>query len=130
MIVVDASAAVEFLLNSRLGQQVAQQLLDNSSSVCAPYLLQNEVISVLRGQVLGRVISSERAQLALDTFVDFPITYFPALPFYNQIWARRDQVSAYDGAYVALAQSLGCQLVTCDRRLAKAVPELSILVNV
>lgn len=129
MIVLDASAAVEFLLNSPRGYLVGQRLLANPSSVCAPYLLQNEVVSVLRGQVLGRVISSERAKLALDTFADLPITYFPTVPFYDQIWQWRDQVSTYDGAYVALAQVLECRVVTCDRRLAKAVPELSEFVG-
>ncbi|GAB2485039.1 PIN domain-containing protein [Luteococcus sediminum] len=114
MIVLDASAMVEALV----GFAPSDKLLDLlEEDIHAPHLLDVEVTSVLRGLELGRALTRERGQRALDDYWSFAIERHELEPLSMTIWGLRHQFTSYDAAYVALAEALGCPLVTCDRKL-------------
>lgn len=121
--VLDASCVIEFLLNTAPGGRLAARLADDRESVCVPHLIDIEIVQVLRRYVLHGGLSLERATLALSHWRDLDVERYPHEPFLEQIWALRDNVSAYDAVYVSLAQTLSTVLVTGDRRLAR-VPGL------
>ncbi|MCX2930930.1 type II toxin-antitoxin system VapC family toxin [Mycobacterium sp. CVI_P3] len=115
MIVIDASAAVSALLNE--GQ--ARRLLA-VESVHAPHLVDAEVVSVLRRQVLAGLLASDHARRALTVWTGLGLTRYAAAPLLARIWELRSAVTAYDAMYVALAENLDCALVTADARLSGA----------
>lgn len=115
MIVLDASAAVSALLND--GD--ARRLLA-SESLHAPHLIDVEVLSALRRQTLAGELSDDDAKELLDVWRRLGVTRYTAGPLLPRAWALRDSVTAYDATYVALAEHLGCALVTADARLAGA----------
>lgn len=121
--VLDASCAIEFLLNTVPGSRIAERLADDREAVCVPHLIDIEIVQILRRYVLRGVLSSDRATLALSHWRDLDVERYPHEPFLEQVWALRANVSAYDAVYVALAQALSTVLVTGDRRLAR-VPGL------
>lgn len=118
MWVVDASAAAELLLGTAQGRTAAATIGDED--IYAPQLLAAEVLSVMRGMVRGGHITPARAEAALRDLDDLGIIWVDMPPLVGAAWALRDSASAYDAMYVALAERLGCMLLTCDRRLAKA----------
>lgn len=120
MIVLDASATVELLLGTRLGGVVAERLLADGGPAHAPHLLDVEVASAMRRGVARGVVAETRAAQALEDLADLAVARYPHLPFLTRIWALRSRLSAYDAAYVALAEELGALLVTRDARLARA----------
>ena len=120
MIVIDASAAIEWLLNSSAGRRVRDVLLSDDV-LAAPHLIDIEIVQVLRRYVRRREITPERGRLALRDLSDVQLNRFPHLPMVERIWEQRDRLSAYDAAYVSLAEALDATLLTCDRRLASAV---------
>lgn len=120
MIVVDASAAVEMIVRGPASQRVADRVLDAGVALHAPYLLDLEVTQVLRRYLRGREITSRRAGYGLDWFLDLPINRHPHSPFIPRVWQLRGNLTAYDAAYISLAEALGAQLVTLDQRLARS----------
>ncbi|WP_109473714.1 type II toxin-antitoxin system VapC family toxin [Ornithinimicrobium cavernae] len=115
MIVIDASAMVEALV----GREVDEELLDAlGSEVAAPHLLDVEVLSVLRGLELGRKLARERADAARIDHFDLHILRHDTAPLAERIWELRHQHTAYDAAYLALAEALNAPLHTCDAKLA------------
>lgn len=119
MIVVDCTAVIDALTvapdSGPLRERLAQEELH------APALLDYEVVSGLRGLVRGGHLSELRALEALDDFEDLPVQRWQgAGGLRRRVFQLRHNLSAYDGAYVALAESLDCTLVTRDRRLARA----------
>jgi len=120
VIVIDASAAIEWLLNSSAGRRVRDVLLSDDV-LAAPHLIDIEIVQVLRRYVRRREITPERGRLALRDLSDVQLNRFPHLPMVERIWEQRDRFSAYDAAYVSLAEALDATLLTCDRRLASAV---------
>lgn len=88
----------------------------------APQLLVPEVISTLRGWVLGRRLDPGRAVGALDDFRALDITLMPMMPLIDDVWRLRDNITAYDAMYAALARSLGVPLLTLDARLVASLP--------
>ena len=120
MIVVDASVVIEVLLQTDVGRSITGTLLDGRDTLHAPHLLDVEVVQVLRRFVLRREVYEARAREAIDTLRVFPITRYPHEPLLGRIWALRENLTAYDAAYVALAEGLRSPLVTRDRRLASA----------
>lgn len=86
----------------------------------APHLIDLEVAQVLRRYVRSSVISAERGAEALTDMVDFPLTRYPHVILLPRVWQMRHGLTAYDAAYLALAEALGAPLVTRDRALAKA----------
>ncbi len=115
MIVLDASAGVLALLND--GD--ARPLLA-TRTVAVPHLADSEVASALRAQVLRGQISAEDARAALGRWAQLGLRRFAAVGLLARIWELRDNLTAYDATYVALAEALGCELVTADARLAQA----------
>jgi predicted nucleic acid-binding protein len=120
LIAVDASALLEVLLRTPRGESIEARLLSRGDSLHAPHLVDVEVAQVLRRYVLSGAISAERGREALADLAGFPIARYPHDVFLSRIWALRNNVTAYDAAYLALAEALPAPLVTCDRRLAAA----------
>ena len=120
MIVLDASAAVEILLQSKVGASLAVRLLSPESSLHAPYLLDIEVAQVLRRFVLRGEVQPVRAQQALKVLANFPIERYSHETLLPRIWALRQNLTAYDAAYVALTEMLGATLLTRDGRISRA----------
>lgn len=120
MIVVDASALLEVLLNTPAGTLVARRLFAEDETLHAPHLLDVEVAQVLRRYALAGDLDPDRGLQALEDLADFPLTRYPHDLFLPRIWELRHNVTAYDAAYIALAETLAAPLVTRDARLATA----------
>ena len=88
--------------------------------IAGPDLLRVEVASVLRRHTRAGHLTPEQADAALDDLVDFPITVLPTAPLLRRVWELRQNLTIYDGCYVALAEAVDSTLVTADRRLANA----------
>lgn len=123
MIVLDASAVIEVLLQTDDGIAVADRILAPNETLHAPHLIDIEVAQVLRRFVLRGEVKAERAQQALEMMAEFPLTRYDHEPLLGRIWELRENLTAYDAAYVALAEGLDATLVTRDRTLA-VVPVL------
>ncbi len=120
MIVLDASAAVDWLLQTSAGRQIEERIYARNESLHAPHLLDLEVAQVLRRLVRETVISALRAEEAIQDLMDLRVTRYPHFVFLSRIWQLRHNLSAYDAAYVVLAEKLSATLVTRDARLASA----------
>ena len=129
MIVVDASALLEVLLGTATGARLEDRLLSQGESLHAPHLLDVEVAQVLRRYAAAGELTPERGLEALMDLADFPVYRYPHDALLPRIWELRHNVTAYDAAYLALAESLAAPLVTCDARLRSA-PQHSALVEV
>lgn len=116
--VTDASAVLELLLGTTAALDIQRRLLDSAESLHAPHLLDLEVAQVLRRYVMIGDLTPQRATQALADLADLPILRYPHDLFLPRIWALRHNVTAYDAAYLALAESLPAPLITCDARLA------------
>lgn len=122
--VCDASALVELLLATRAGEAV-DRVLRERTTVDAPALFDVEVCAAARSRVARGMLTPSRADELLSDLADLPVVPWPHGPLLRRAWALRENVSAYDAVYVALAEALEAQLVTADRRLAKAVVVVS-----
>lgn len=120
MIVVDASALLEVLLNTEAAARVTERVFRPGETLHAPHLLDLEVAQVLRRYAAARAMSEERGRQALDDLADLPMDRYPHTLFLERIWELRHGLSAYDAAYVALAEALAAPLVTRDQALARA----------
>ncbi len=124
--VVDASVAAEYLLRTHLGLKIAGTLQE--AQLIAPELLDVEVLSVLRRALLGKKLSEERARLALEDLLIWPIQRIPHSPLLREAWQHRHTVSAYGSMYVATAHTYNVTLLTADGPLSRA-PSLGIVVQ-
>lgn len=114
MIVLDASAMVEALI----GREASDELLDAlGGDVHAPHLLDVEVLSVLRGLVLGGKLDAAAAEEARRDHFAFAVSRYEVEPLADRIWQLRHQYTSYDAAYLALAEALEAPLYTCDAKL-------------
>jgi predicted nucleic acid-binding protein len=120
VIVVDASAVVELLLRTPDAARVEAAVLSRGEALHAPHLLDLEVPQVLRRYAARGDISEARGAISLEILARMPIRRHAHTPLLDRIWALRAHVTAYDGAYVALAERLGATLVTRDARLGRA----------
>ncbi len=120
MIVVDASALLEVLLRTSAAEAVEDQLFAPGQTLHAPHLLDVEVAQVIRRYAANGEIDGERGRLALADLADLPLRRYPHDFLLPRIWELRDNLTAYDAAYVALAEALDAPLLTRDRRLAAA----------
>jgi predicted nucleic acid-binding protein len=120
VIVVDASAVLEVLLRTPAASSVEERLFAPGETLHAPHLIDLEVAQVLRRYAAAGEIAPERGRIALADFVDFPINRYPHTILLPRIWELRDGLTAYDAAYVTLAEALDAPLLTRDRKLAGA----------
>lgn len=124
MIVVDASAALNALLSSgeartRLGRE----------QMAVPHLADSEICNSLRRMVRHGVISVHQAEQVLDKWARLGLHRFQVVSLLGRIWELRDNLSAYEATYVALAEALDCPLLTADSHLA-AAPGLGCAITV
>ncbi len=115
MIVVDASAAVLGLLNDGDARRLMAE-----EALAAPHLIDSEVAHALRGQVARQRIDEQVGTGALHRWAQLGVSRFAAVGLLARVWELRDNVSAYDATYIALAEQLECHLVTADSRLSRA----------
>ena len=120
MIVLDTSAAVEWLLRTSTGLKIEKRIYSRVETLHSPHILDLEFAQVMRRLVREGTISERRADEGIHDLLDLRVARYPHFTFLPRIWQHRHNLSAYDGAYVALAEGLGAPLVTCDRRLAAA----------
>lgn len=120
MIVLDASAVVEWLLRLRRARQVEERLSRLDESLHAPHVIDVEVAQVVRRLAGIGAVSPSRGRQALEDLADLDLVRHPHDVLLPAIWRLRDNMSAYDGAYVALAEALDAPLLTLDARLAAA----------
>ncbi len=119
MIVVDSAAVVDALTGVAGTDDLRAYLAAND--LHAPSLLDVETVSALRGLTLAGKLSPARSQDLLTDFDDLPIQRWPfADALRRRAFQLRDNVTAYDAAYVALAEALDCPLLTRDARLARS----------
>lgn len=121
MIVLDASAAIDWLLQTPAGKRIESRIFSRGESLHAPHLLDLEVAQVLRRLAREEIITVHRAEEAVRDLLDLRIRRYPHFVFLSRIWQLRNNLSAYDAAYIALAEELNATLITRDRRLASAV---------
>jgi predicted nucleic acid-binding protein len=120
VIVVDASALVEALLRMPSADAVSARLFAPRETLHAPHLLDVEIAQVVRRYAAAGEIDSARGRAALADLADLRLSRYPHGLLLPRIWNLRHNLSAYDAAYVALAEALDAPLVTRDRRLAAA----------
>ncbi|MEP6832470.1 MAG: type II toxin-antitoxin system VapC family toxin [Gemmatimonas sp.] len=120
MIVTDASIIVDVLLRMPGAETLDARLFDGNQSLHAPHLIDVEVAHVLRRYALRGEITDARGKSALALLQRFPLTRHPHEPLLNRMWALRQNVTAYDAAYVALAEGLSATLYTRDAALASS----------
>lgn len=119
MIVVDCSAVVDALIGGRQVGELVELLSDED--LHAPELLGYEVVAAARGLVMGGRLAVSRAEDLLADFAELPIEHWSAeASLRRRAFELRHNLSAYDAAYVSLAEALRCPLVTRDRRLARS----------
>ncbi len=99
---------------------IEARLFSLGESLHAPQLIDIEVTQVLRRYTLAGALTPQRSQEALDDLLDFPIERYPHAPFIQRVWELRNNLTAYDAVYVALAEGLKAPLLTRDARLATA----------
>ncbi len=117
MIVLDASALLELLLVTDKGGEVAERIAAPEETLHAPHLVDLEVAQVLRRYVARRQLDEVRASQALEDLRDLDLNRYPHDVLLGRIWELRQNASAYDAAYLALAEALGAPLLTSDARL-------------
>jgi predicted nucleic acid-binding protein len=130
MIVVDASIVVELLLNKPASDDIWRRLMLDRHGLAAPHLLDVEVAQVLRRHNAGGELNDARARDALQTLADFPARRYAHAELLDRIWQLRHNLTAYDAAYIALAEALDATLLTRDARLAAATPDRHTLIEV
>ena len=124
--VIDASAAVEYLLKTRLGKSIAA-VIENAALV-APELMDVEVVAVLRRALLRGCLTAERALMALDDLKAWPVERISHRSLATSAWRPRHNVTAYDAFYVAAARVWDASLLTADGPLSRT-PDLGVTVH-
>jgi predicted nucleic acid-binding protein len=120
VIVLDASAAVEWLLGRPRADDIAARLADPDITLHAPHLLAVEVAQVLHRQLRMGAISASRGENALEDLAALDLQRHDHEPLLSRVWELRDNVTAYDAVYLALAEVLDATLLTMDAKLARA----------
>lgn len=118
MIVIDASALVELLLGTERGRAVGDRLLGGLPRH-APHLLDAEIAQTVRRLVRQKVVTQDRGKQCIEDLLAFPIRRHGHLALLERIYELRDRLSAYDAAYLALAEALNATLITFDGALAR-----------
>jgi predicted nucleic acid-binding protein len=120
VIVLDASSAIEWLLQTPTGRLIEKRIYSRNPSLHTIHLFDLEVAQLLGRLVREKTITEQRAREALQDLIDLRITRYPHVLLLPRVWQLRPSLSAYDAGYIALAELLGAPLVTGDRKLAAA----------
>jgi predicted nucleic acid-binding protein len=120
VIVLDASAVVALLLNTSTGRRVGEAISSAALSLHAPELLDVEVLQALRRCVRTGSLTADRAGIWVEALGQLDISRYGHAEFASRVWALRENLTAYDAAYIALAEALDASLLTLDARLAAA----------
>jgi predicted nucleic acid-binding protein len=120
VIVIDASAAVEWLLHSSAGGRIEHRIYSAGENLHAPHVLDLEVAHTFRRLVRDHALSAIRAEEALADLLALRLLRHPHSALLPRIWHLRHNLSAYDAAYVALAERLRAPLITRDSHIAAA----------
>jgi predicted nucleic acid-binding protein len=120
VIVVDASAMLEFLLQTPLGARVEARLFRDGEEFHSPHLMDVEVTQGLRRLARSGEVSATRAAEAIEDLSDLDLHRHAHLNLLTRAWQLRENVTAYDAMYVVLAEALDATMITCDSPLAKA----------
>ncbi len=120
MIVLDASAVVDWLLQTPSGQRIEQRIYARNDSLHTVHLLDVEFTQVLRRLVREGTLARKRAEEAMEDLIAVRVTRYAPVVLLHRIWQLRQNLSAYDAAYVALAEELSASLITRDQKLAAA----------
>ena len=120
MLVIDASAIVELLMASPTGSAVGDFVFSSNEPLAAPQLVDIEVLHAIRRLHRMGVLPLDRSEQALEDFGDLPIYRYGHENLRAGMWRLRNNVTAYDAAYIALAEMLEAPVVTCDGKLARS----------
>jgi predicted nucleic acid-binding protein len=120
MIVIDASVLANDLADDDADGRLARSELRAADELTAPDLIDVETASVLRKRWLRGTLTDDRLDAAVKHLLQMPFERVPTRRLVTRAIELRDNVSAYDGCSIALAESLQCDLLTADRRLAAA----------
>jgi predicted nucleic acid-binding protein len=118
-LVVDSSAVVAALVDGGSDGEWARAELDRTG-LAAPHLMPVEVANILRRTVHAGLVTADAGALAHGDLVQLRVELFPYEPFADRVWQLRDNLTAHDAWYVALAEVLSADLVTLDARIARA----------
>ena len=119
MIVLDASVTVELLTNGPLSDSLRHDLAALEESFIAPHLLDVEVVSALRRLAAGGRIDAHRSRQFLEDLALLPAERYSHVPLLERIWELRHNFTAYDAAYIALAEATDATLYTADEKLLR-----------
>jgi predicted nucleic acid-binding protein len=119
VLVVDTSAMLDAVAASLAAPGLLARLSEDGD-LHAPHLIDVEILHALRGMTMRGEITDDRAADARTDFADTALRRYPHEPLGDRIWELRHNLSAYDAAFVALAEALDVPLITCDRRLASS----------
>jgi len=120
MIVLDASAAIDWLLRTPAGQRIEERIYARQDTLHSVHLLDVEFVQVLRRLVRQGIVNPGRAELAIEDLLALRITRHAPVLLLRRIWRLRQNLTAYDAAYVALAEELRAPLITRDQRMGAA----------
>lgn len=129
MIVVDASVLANALGDDGADGATARVRLTSGGELAAPDLADVETVAVLRKRWIAGDLTDQRLSDAIDDLEDLGLTRYPTLPLMRRAFQLRANLTAYDAAYVALAERLDCTLLTADQRIA-AAPTITCRVEV
>jgi len=126
VIVLDASAAVDLLVDQEPNASWVASTIASEPEWHGPELIDTEILQALRSRVARGVLVEDVASQIVSDLLAIPLRRYPQLPFVSRVWALRGQLTAHDALYVALAEALDATLVTTDRRLARAVTTVDV----
>ena len=120
MIVLDTSAAVDWLLQTPSGLRIEQRIYAHQDTLHSVHLIDVEFVQVMRRLVREGALTPRRAEEAMEDMAALRITRYAPVLLMQRIWQLRQNLTAYDAAYVALAEALQAPLITRDHRIASA----------
>ena len=119
MIVLDASVVVELLTNGGLAGAIRSELTRSHEPLLVPHLVNIEVVSAIRRLTAGQRIDAHRSAQLLAALTTLPAERYAHAPLIGRIWELRHNFTAYDAAYIALAEATDSVLYTCDEKLRR-----------
>ncbi len=120
MIVLDASVVLDIVTAVAKGRDIAVRIEQTDDDFIAPHVIDLEVLQALRRQLRLGLIDLARATSAVAILRDLPLTRMSHEPIIARIWELRHNLTAYDAAYVALAELMGAAVWTCDQKFSGA----------